>query len=103
VLILNHVPTPCCHDDPSLDRKDKPGNDGGKTPKRSIDEKEVCFLHPFNVANSARALFLVAAAALAVATDRVSTSCSMLPVRGTVATLCSFDILWLACCALLHG
>jgi hypothetical protein len=37
VLILNHVPAPCCHDDPSLDRKDKPGNDGGKTPKRDLD------------------------------------------------------------------
>ena len=52
VLNLNHVPAPCCHDDPSLDRKDKPGNDGGKTPKRSIDEKEVCFLFSFNVSTS---------------------------------------------------
>jgi hypothetical protein len=51
----------------------------------------------------ARALFVVAAAALAVATDRVATLCSMLPVRGAVATLCSFDILLLACCALLQG
>jgi hypothetical protein len=51
----------------------------------------------------ARPLFLIAAAALAVATDRVATLCSMLPVRGTVATLCSFDILLLACCALLQA
>lgn len=67
VLILNHVPTPCCQDDPSLDRKDKPGNDGGKAPKRSMDEKEVCFLlHPSMSLLQARAQLLVAAVALAV-------------------------------------